>query len=275
MVTSINKKSIHANGATVAEQNAKEETIKKLTASTKEKVTSAIKSRLESFTLLRSAAAYSIFLGIVHGRWEQFNRLFNELPTIDSDALRQKFAFRVNDKYAVDGKHELDAAGQELATWEKRPTTMITYLANPANKGDHFSLAKADDKNTEKKELIAKYRAKVEAAGVEDLEAIEWLSREKVVQSSSAYDMVSFQKELARVLTKAAKATGDNESNITTALIESIMRETGMSKAMKADIRDAYSAEPVAKTAPKTEEKQEGNSTPIPAEHASQSAQAA
>lgn len=271
MVTSIKgKTSIHANGATVADQNAKEDAIKTMTATTKNKVTDAIKARKDSFILLQSAAAYAIFLGIVHGRWEQMNRLFNELPTIDADALRQKFAFRVNDKYAVDGKHELDTMGNELATWEKRPTTMIVFLANPTNKGEHFSLAKADDKNTEKKELISKYRAKVEAAGVEDLEAIEWLSREKVIQSTAGYDVQSFQKELARVLTKAAKATGDNESHISIALIESIMRDAAMPKALSADVRNAYAADPTAKPALKTE----GEKSEIPANHPSQTVQA-
>lgn len=262
MVTAIKnaeKKSIHGNGST----GAKEEALKSFTSTTKGKVDAAIKARTESLSSLYSAAAYSFYLGIVHGRWEQANRLFRELPTIDADALRQKFAFRVNDKYAVDGVHDVDASGNEIEAWTKRPTTMIVFLANPATKGEHFSLAKANDGESgeAKRKLIADYRAKIEAASVEDMEAIEWLSRERVISSPSAYDNQAFQRQLKGLLIKAAKATGDNESGITVSTIEAVMRDVGLPKAMKGEIREAYAAEstdrkPETKT-PETETKTE------------------
>lgn len=247
MVTKmVERKSIHdtpANGKGISQ---KEDDLKSLTAKTKGFVDTAIKMRNDSMGSLATAAAYSFFMGIIHGRWEQANRLFRELPTIDADALRQKFAYRVNDKYAVDGRHDTDAQGNEIDPWIKRPTTMIVYLANPAVKGEHFSLAKAGEGQggEPKRKLIAEYKAKVEAAGVEDLEAITWITREKVNSSSAPYDRETFFKGLKTLLIKAAKVTGDPESGLSTATIEAIMRDTAMPKAMKAEIREAYSEEP-------------------------------
>jgi hypothetical protein len=245
MVTKIDnaRKSVNDEGA--KSQSAVEAEIKTLTGKTKDLVTSAIKARSESFTLLQSAAAHAAYLGIVHGRFEQLNRLFNELPNIDADALRQKFMFRVNDKYAVDGVHERDEQGNELDTWTKRPTTMIIFVQNPANKGEHFSLAKATgegDKANEKRKLIQAYRDKVREAGVEDLESIEWLSRAKVVSTPAAYDIGQFKKSLISTLIRAAKEASDPESGLSKSYIEGIMRAAGFDKGQLSQVRSANPA---------------------------------
>lgn len=245
-ITKTNRNAAAASGANLVSLEASEKALKTLTATTNEKVAGAIKARIDSAKLLYSAAAYSFFLGIVYGRWEQANELFTKLPAIDSNALRTLFAARVNDKYAVDGVHDVDADEKPLATWIKRPTTMIIYNANPATKGQHFSLAKAEgDGETAKAKrvLIEAYREKVKAAGVEDLEAIIWIKRETVNNAPSTYDLSNFQDNLVKLLTKAAKATGDDESRINIAMIESIMREANMPKAKRVEVRDAYTAE--------------------------------
>ena len=236
MVTKLERASRHASESTL---DKSEKDLKEMTAKTKDKVDAAIKARTESTTILYSAAAYAMYLGIVHARWEQFNRLFKNLPPIDSDALRQKFAFRVNDKYAVDGVRVLDADGNPTDKWAVRPTTMISYLANPADKQSHFSLAKAPEgeKGEAKRKLISAYRDKVAAAGVEDLESIQWTTREAVERAPAPYDADRFKKDVARLIKNAAQGLSDPELGVSRSTLESFMREANLPKAVRISLR--------------------------------------
>jgi hypothetical protein len=255
MVTRIeNRQSI--NDFSPKSKSDTEAKVKTLTGKTNELVTAAIKGRTESFGVLCQAAAHAAFLGIVHSRWEQFNRLFNKLPAIDSEALRQKFMLRVNDKYAVDGTRDTDADGNEIDTWIKRPTTMISFVAKPQQEGQHFSLASAadsGDKAEAKRKLINAYREKVEAAGVDDLAAIEWQSRAKVLAAPAVYDVSNFKKRLSGLLSTFLKEGGnDPENGINKAYVEGIMRAAAFDKPQLSLVRLANPAVMI-ETTPKAE----------------------
>ena len=193
--------------------SADEKEIASLSKTADEQIAAAIKARSSSFTTLATAAATCMILMIVHGRSEKFNKLYvglldNKATIIDADALRQKFALRVNDKFAVDGIFDPDAK-----KWVKRPSQMIQYKATPEVKGEHFSFRKAKDADTEMQGKIAAYRDKVKAAGVDGLAAINWDSRERVVRAADVYTLDSFETELTRLLVKAAKQAKPNEAD--------------------------------------------------------------
>lgn len=216
-----------------AKSNA-EETLKNLSAKTKDLVTGAIKSRKESFTELCNAAAHSVYLGIVHGRWEQFNRLFVELPTIDSDALRQKFALRVNDKYAADGlanpEYNPESPNGEKE-WLKRPTQMISYKAQPETKGEHFTLAKADastERGKEKAVLISAFVENVKKAGIEDIASIIWETRGAVVAKDDAYTIQNAQKQAMRLCENMIYAMKKPDSGISKSNVLAVARAVNM-----------------------------------------------
>lgn len=265
MVTKMERTSIA--DASPKSQTDRESAIKALTGKTKDLVTATIKARTESFAGLCEAAAHAAYLGIVYGRWEQLNRLFGGLPNIDANALKQTFMLRVNDKYAVDGVHEKDAEGNELETWAAggRPTTMIVFTTNPANKGEHFSLAKvpessSGDKADAKRKLIQAYRDKVEAAGIDDLASIEWISRAKVIATPTVYDVTNFKKRLATLLSNFIKEGGnDPESGLNKSYIEGIMRAAAFDKPQLSLVRTANPAV-MLESSVKHESKPETNS---------------
>lgn len=211
----------------------------------KDRVSAAIKVRNESFVTLREAAASAILLGVQFGRFEQFNRLFRDLPAIDAEALRNKYVAKVVETFGAGGVWD-----ETEGKWTKRPVAFILYrtddalrTAKDSEKGQNFVLRsteamKADDPMVA---LIKQGRENVIAAGEEGLMQVEWLNRGAMVNRTVDYDRDGFYKDLERLLQKAAKESLKPDSDISTSTITEIMRVAAMPKARKATVLDILS----------------------------------
>ncbi len=260
MVTNMNKTA--RNGATVSNSNEAEKAANATqTAFLKignEKVATAIKSRNESFGDLRSAAAYAVYALVDFGHTELLNKLFNKLPTIDADAIRQKFVVKVIDLFGAGGTWN-----EAESKWEVRPTAFISFLQTPTdgNKDQHFRVAKGNDSEAgkAKQALITAGRDAVRAAGVEALEAIDWLSRAGLMAKTSVYDVLAFHGNIQKELVKAAKASVNPEAKISPAEIRAAMRALNFAQSESAVVELALlqASTPSAKPETKTESEPE------------------
>jgi hypothetical protein len=226
-----------------------------LTARTVTAVDAAIKSRTESFGDLMVAATLSVILMVVHGRPEQFNRLFSELKDhprgrVDAEAIRQQFVPRLHDEYAAGGVRDPD----NESAWIQRPVGFISFASDPEKAGrkknEYFLLAKVTgttDKDKIRAEHIANGRKALENAGEEGIMALEWMTADKVTRPETGYDIGAFRSALVRELKKAAKSLNDPDSGITTGMIEETMRFYGFDKKQKADVRSVMDVAPVSK----------------------------
>lgn len=185
--------------------SADEKEISELSKAFKTGLTETIKARSSSFKTLAHTAAIGMYLMVVHGRSEQFNELFVTLAKTpgcetDADALRQKFALRVDQKFAVDG-----IWNNESKSWDIRPTRMIDYKTRPAVTGAYFSRRSAKDDDQSMKDKVNAFIAKVREAGVEGLAAIQWDTFEGVTKRESAFTLDTFKSRVAKLLLDAAK----------------------------------------------------------------------
>lgn len=220
---------------------------KELATRASQRVTKAVKDRTESFTSLSQAAASSFLFGIQFGRWTEFNRLFNDLAKnpqgrIDADALRQRYVWRVVDKFGAGGVPNLTNDGVQKG-WKVRPVPFVQYREKPdeaKGKDQHFSSAEYKGKTPEderKRKFMAEGKANVIAAGEEGLEAIEWLNRESVIRGDTFYGATKFRKELSRTLRNAIRAMKDDpDTGIAPSTIRAVMRAAGFDREESAAI---------------------------------------
>jgi hypothetical protein len=231
-------------------------------------VGAAIKARNESFASLAMGAAHAVWFYAKYGRTDYINKLFigllNGPSATDASNLRTMYLPKLIALYGAGGQK--DPADE--TKWLKRNTPFVTFSTDGEKDGNYFRPASFKDDDIRSKHVV-QGKAAVAAETVETLASISWKEKVEIVQADRAFDREAWLKGLKRELIKGARATGDAESMIDIATIEQVMRDLGMSKSMKAEIRDAFAEQPGKPVV------KEGEKTEIPAEHKSQENQVA
>lgn len=294
MVTQMNKASKNAAREMTPNPNGKGE-ISQETANFKSRmkdgnaiVDSAIKARTESFGTLTLAAATALLFYADFGRTELINRLFSGLLNAktksgtrdvnsghtDANAFRSLYIPRIIEEFGVGGEKELDESGMATGKWIRRNTPFLQFMATPDDGHSFFIPAnykKGKEIDAEKQKHVQQAKANMVEAGLEGLQAVEWIKRADVVAPDREYGLKAFWADVTRVLSKAAKS-----GNVPASTILAISRDAGLEKADRAKIASVLAeSQGAAPDKPDEKTQETGEKTEIPAEHPSQTQQAA